>query len=277
MILRLTAAVGFGLVVAASVAEGQTAAVAAPPADPVPAHHTLTIESAALGESRVINVYTPPGYDSTAEPGYPVLYMPDGGVAEDFPHVANAIDSLIRLGAIRPVLVVGIENTERRRDMTGPTTVASDSTIAPRVGGSAAFRAFIRDELLPAIGARYRCSGERAVVGESLAGLFIVETFLLEPGLFDHYIALSPSLWWNDTALVRGAGGLISAADVADRTLYLASADEPEIVAATAALADTLRARAPNGLTLHHAPRPDLKHATIYRGAAPGAFVTVLR
>jgi hypothetical protein len=277
MTVRLCTAVGVCLVVAASAAEGQTAAGTAPAADPIPPHRALTIESAALGESRVINVYTPPGYDSTAARGYPVLYMPDGGIAEDFPHVANAIDSLIGLGAIGPMLVVGIENTERRRDMTGPTAVASDSMIAPRVGGSAAFRAFIRDELMPAIGERYRCSGESAIVGESLAGLFVVETFLLEPGLFDHYIALSPSLWWNDTELVRRAGALISAADATGRTLYLASADEPEIVAATAALADTVGTRAPNGLTLHHEPRPDLQHATIYRGAAPGAFVTVLR
>jgi hypothetical protein len=277
MTFRLSTAVGICLVVAASAAEGQTTAVAAPAADPIPPHHALTIESAVLGESRVVNIYTPPGYDSTAARRYPVLYMPDGGIAEDFPHVANAIDSLIGLGAIEPVLVVGIENTERRRDMTGPTSVASDSTIAPRVGGSAAFRAFIRDELMPQIKRRYRTSGETAIVGESLAGLFVVETFLLEPGLFDRYLALSPSLWWNDTELLRRAGDLLAANDATGRTLYLASADEPEIVAAAAALADTVRARAPKGLTLHHEPRPDLQHATIYRGAAPGAFVTVLR
>ena len=241
------------------------------------AQDTFTMVSKVLGETRVINVYTPPAYDSIAGSACRVLYMPDGGTAEDFPHISNAIDSLIGLGKIGPVMVVGIENTERRRDLTGPTIVPSDSTIAPRVGGSAAFRDFIRDELMPEIGARYRCTGRTAIVGESLAGLFVVETFLLEPDLFDAYIALSPSLWWNGGELVRTAGDRIEALAGEERTLYLASADEPEIVAATAELADTLSARAPSGLTLHHEPRPDLQHGTIFRGAAPGAFAKVLR
>lgn len=238
---------------------------------------SFTVHAAELDETRVINVFTPEGYDSAAAAGCRVLYMPDGGVGEDFPHVSGTIDSLIGLGAIAPVIVVGIENTERRRDLTGPTTVAEDSTIAPRVGGSAAFRGFIRDELMPLIRSRYACTGETAIVGESLAGLFIVETFLLEPELFDRYIALSPSLWWNGGALVGSAGVRAGSLDGLRRTLYLASADEPEIVSATAALADTLRARAPAGLTLYHEPRPDLQHATIYRGAAPEAFTRVLR
>jgi hypothetical protein len=79
--------------------------------------------------------------------GYPVLYMPDGGLQEDFPHVATTVDTAIRAGEMRPLIVVGIENTERRRGMTGPTQVDEDRKIAPRVGGSAAFRGFIRDEV----------------------------------------------------------------------------------------------------------------------------------
>jgi predicted alpha/beta superfamily hydrolase len=275
MTLRASALVIFGLAIAGDLL-AQSAATAPPP-DRVPPHQTFTIAARELGESRVINVYTPPGYDGITSTGCGVLYMPDGGIGEDFPHVANAIDSLIRLDRIRPVIVVGIENTERRRDLTGPTSVSSDSTIAPRVGGSAAFRRFIRDELIPEVRSRYRCTGETAIVGESLAGLFVVETFLTEPTLFDRYIALSPSLWWNGGALVDGAGRHAAEIGGLPRTLYLASADEPEIVAGTAALADTLRGRAPVGLTLLHVPRPDLQHGTIFRGAAPGAFAEVLR
>ena len=153
------------------------------------AHDTLTIQSLVLGETRTINVYTPPGY-SSGTGTFAVLYMPDGGMAEDFPHVAMTIDSLIRLKRIPPVLVVGIENTERRRDLTGATTVAKDSTIAPRVGGSAAFRDFIRDELIRRSIAGTVRPNQAAIVGESLAGLFVVETLLQEPGLFRGYIAL---------------------------------------------------------------------------------------
>jgi predicted alpha/beta superfamily hydrolase len=245
---------------------------AAPASDPVLPHQTFTIDSKVLGEPRRINLYTPPGYDEAADARYPVLYMPDGGVEEDFPHVTSDIDIAIRAGEMQPVIVVGIENTERRRDMTGPTEVEEDRKIAPRVGGSAAFRAFIRDELMPAIGQRVPGNTQTAIVGESLAGLFIVETFFLEPQLFDIYVALSPSLWWNAQALVRGASARLRAQPRLIRTLYLASAGDDDRGDAVKALSETLRTTAPKGLTWYYEPRPDLKHSTIYRAASPGVF-----
>lgn len=240
--------------------------------EPVPPHETFTIESAALGETRRINVYTPPGYQRYGTGEYPVLYMPDGGVAEDFPHVASAVDAAIRAGDMRRMIVVGIENTERRRDMTGPTEVEEDRRIAPRVGGSAAFRRFIGAELMPEVRRRYRASEESAIIGESLAGLFVVETFFLEPHLFDTYVALSPSLWWNGGALVRGADERIAAwrpRTRAGAVVYLSSADEDNIAPAAARLAESLRANAPPLLRWQYRPRPDLTHATIYRAEAP--------
>jgi predicted alpha/beta superfamily hydrolase len=263
--------------VAVPLAAQSPGAAGAPPSDSTPIHTTFVIESRAVGETRTINVYTPPGYGTSAGQTYPVLYMPDGGLAEDFPHIVNTIDSLIARHLIRPVLVVGIENTQRRRDLTGPTTVASDSAIAPRVGGSAAFREFIRDELMPEIRRRYRCTDEASIVGESLAGLFIVETFLLEPSLFRRYIALSPSVWWNGGALIRLAEPRIRSLDRTERTLFFASADETQIAPGTSALAATLRAVAPRSLRWSYAPRPDLHHDTIFRAVVPAAFASVLK
>ena len=63
--------------------------------------------------------------------------VPDGGVAEDFLHVAGLVQVSVGNGTMRPFLLVGIENTERRRDMTGPTENENDRKIAPRVGGCA--------------------------------------------------------------------------------------------------------------------------------------------
>src|SRR5512139_918794 len=139
---------------------------------------TFTVDSKVLGERRVINVYVPPDYAKT-EARYPVLYMPDGGMAEDFPHVVGAVDVSIKNEVIRPVIVVGIENTERRRDLVGPTTVAEEQQAAPHAGGADRFRRFLRDELKPLIAARYRTTAESAIIGESLAGLFVVETFIV--------------------------------------------------------------------------------------------------
>ncbi|HVX89126.1 MAG TPA: alpha/beta hydrolase-fold protein [Gemmatimonadales bacterium] len=252
------------------------AALALVSTDSTPPHTTFTLDSRHTGEARVINVYTPPGYDGTARRRYPVLYMPDGGVAEDFPHVVVTVDSLIRNGVIPATLVVGIENTQRRRDMTGPTRIASDSAIAPRVGGSAAFRAFIRDELIPEIGRRYRVNGDRAIVGESLAGLFIVETMLAEPRLFRRYIALSPSLWWNDDALLRTAP--VQAARIPSGTaIWLSMAGEPGIGPQSDTLDTILRASLRRGVRHTYHPRPDLTHGTIYLGESPRALAETLR
>lgn len=225
-----------------------------------------------LGETRRINVYTPPNYAAAGETRYPLLYMPDGGVEEDFPHVIRTVDEAIRSGELRPLIVIGIENTERRRDMTGPTEVASDREIAPHVGGSANFRAFIRDELMPAVRERVRGSGETGIMGESLAGLFVVETFLLEPVLFDHYIAMSPSLWWNHQALLRSAADKLRALPTRPTTFFLTVAGDDDIDNAVATLADSLRAASPATLTFWFKPMPGEFHSTIYRASSPSAL-----
>ena len=238
---------------------------------------TFTIASRVLGEVRRINVYAPPGYAASPDARLPVLYMPDGGMGEDFLHVAGLVQVSVGNGTMRPFLLVGIENTERRRDMTGPTTVEADRRIAPRVGGSQAFRTFIRTELMPEVTARYRTTDETAIVGESLAGLFVVETFLLEPDLFDGYVAIDPSLWWNGERLVREAGDRLRARPATGTTLYLASSAEQGIAEPTRRLAAVLERGAVPGLTWHHAPMPEEQHATIYHPAALRAFRTLFR
>ena len=240
-------------------------------AAPLTIGETFTIESRILGETRRINVYAPPGYAESPETRVPVLYMPDGGMAEDFLHVAGLVQVSVGNGTMRPFLLVGIENTQRRRDMTGPTENPEDRKIAARVGGSEAFRRFIRDELMPQVRSRYRTTDETAIVGESLAGLFVVETFFAERGLFDHYIALDPSLWWNNEALVKRAGERLRT-PAPGASLWLASSDEPRIVAATARLAEALRANPSAGLRWHYEPMPEEKHSTIYHPAALRAF-----
>ena len=145
------------------------------------------------------------------------------------------------------------------------------------MGGSAAFRRFLGEELIPAVEARYRTTGERAIVGESLAGLFIVETFLDQPALFSHYVALDPSVWWDAGAVLDSAPVRLAAFDPAPRTLYLATSNVPDIAAGTARLAALLVFAAPPGLRWAYAPRPDLTHATIFRGVGPAALASALR
>lgn len=249
-------------------------ASAAEKAAPLVIGDTFTIDSKILKETRRINVYTPPG---PAGSPLPVLYMPDGGIAEDFLHVAGLVQVSVGNGTMRPFLLVGIENTERRRDMTGPTENEQDKKIAPHVGGSAAFRAFLRDELMPEIKARYRTTQETAIVGESLAGLFVVETFLLEPDLFDTYIAFDPSLWWNNQKLVNTAAERFQARPTLQKTLYLANSDAEMIPGVIQRFVEILGKTAPPGVHWHLEKMPEEHHSTIYHPAALKAFRAVLK
>ena len=246
----------------------------AAPATPLVIGESFTLESKALGETRRINVYRPQPWGLDPKAPLPVLYMPDGGIGEDFLHVAGLVQVLTGNGSMRPFLLVGIENTERRRDMTGPSTDPQDRKIAPRIGGSAAYRSFLRDELMPQVRQRYPTTDERALIGESLAGLFVVETLLQEPTLFNSYIALDPSLWWNKGALLASAPKLLPAVAKAKPHVFLASSGQPELAGSTARLAVLLQQASPSPLVKYQ-PLPDETHATIYHPAALQALRTL--
>src|SRR5690606_30389931 len=103
----------------------------------------------------------------------------------------------------------------------------------------------------PMIEARYRTTKESALIGESLAGLFVIETFLEEPTLFDGYIAADPSLWWNQISLVRESGPNLAWWSAGDKQLYIATAQMQEGVALLLSL---LEIYAPPGVTWRHEP-----------------------
>lgn len=273
-----------GLAVASTIALAgfdHRPATAAEPAQPLAIGQTFTIDSKVLGEVRRINVHLPPGYDEHTGVRYPVLYMLDGGIHEDFLHIAGLVEVETGDDSTVPTILVGIENTQRRRDLTGPTSDPRELAIAPVVGQSATFRRFMRDELMPQVRARYRTNGRRAIVGESLAGLFVVETLLEQPSLFDTYIAVDPSLWWNQDALVKWAPRRLAVMPPGVRTLYLACSrdgcpDGKDAESAIPRFAAVLRERAPNQLhwSLHRFPRET--HATVFHPAAMDAFRDVL-
>lgn len=249
---------------------------AASPAAPLVIGESFAIASQVLNETRHINVYAARAWDTPADAPLPVLYMPDGGVAEDFLHVAGLLQVSVANGTMRPFMLVGIENTQRRRDLTGPTGDPKDRAIAPVVGGAAAYRSFIRDELMLQVRQRYRVTPETAIVGESLAGLFVVETFLLEPQLFDHYFAFDPSLWWNRGALPSQAASLLASHGGGRHTLYLASSSEAGIAGEVQRLQQVLAGSAPKDLDWHVERMPQETHGTIYHPAALKAFRAVL-
>lgn len=225
---------------------------------------TFTIDSKVLGERRTVNVYVPPEYVKGGS--FPVLYMPDGGMNEDFPHVVGSVDVSIKNAIIRPLIVVGVQNTKRKRDLAPITEIPEEQQLAPEAGGSAKFRAFLRDELKPAIAARYRTTAESGIIGESAAGLFVMETFIEEPTMFDHYIAVDPSVWWNERHLVRHAYSKLAWWSAGERSLYIANSSEGD-AEGVAMLTHALASYAPP-VAWTFEPMPDELHGTIYPRAA---------
>lgn len=225
------------------------------------------LPSAIMGGARTINVWLPPGY-TEGKQRYPVLYLLDGGVEQDFHHISGLAQLGTIVGTTRDMIVVGIESVDRRNELAFP--VATDAKLKadyPTAGQSERFRRFIAAELKPWVERSYRTSGEDALIGESLAGLFVVETMLRAPDLFDDWIAISPSLWWDNEALVKAAPGLLAKAR---GRLWLTVANEQGM--GVAPFAAMLKDSAPGTLNLIYAPRPDETHATIYHGAALAAL-----
>ena len=243
--------------------------------DTIPQHETFTIQSKQVGEDRLINVWTPENY-KTAMDTLPVMYMADGGIKEDFPHIANTLSELIKAKKIQPIILVGIENTQRRRDLTGFTEVAKDKEIAPVVGGSEKFRAFIKDELIPEINKRYRTTDKRSIIGESASGLFVMETFFLTPEMFDNYIAFDPSLWWNNHYLVRTAKEHLAKFPTDEKRLWFAGSNATDISPYTKELANIFETQNIPMLKWNYSDESKEEHRTIFRATKEKAIVWTL-
>lgn len=243
--------------------------------DPIPEHNSITIASKYVNENRVINIWTPPNYKDSNE-SFPVLYMPDGGIKEDFPHIANTLAKLLEENKIPPFILVGIENTERGRDLTGSSEAEDDKQYCPITDGAKNFRAFISEELIPEINKRYRTQPKKGIIGESLAGLFVMETFFTKPKTFDFYIAMDPSLWWNNNYLASNANTLLTRLPEKDIKLWFAGSSVEDISQYTKQVEKALQNNAPLNLTWKYSDEPNEQHNTIFRATKEKALIWTL-
>lgn len=239
---------------------------------PIVIGRSYQVASQVLGGKRRVNVYLPAGY-ADAKRRFSVLYLIDGGEAEDFHHITGLVQVAAFSGRTQELIVVGIEGVDRKHDLTPPSQLPADLQKLPTSGGAAAYRRFLVEELQPWVTARYRTTGHTALIGESLAGLFVTETFLRAPRSFDDYIAISPSLWWNAEALSREAPELLGAGGFQGRRLYLSIADEGgEMRSGVDRLVQALKAGGLEGLDWRFDPRPDERHDSIYHPVALSAL-----
>lgn len=237
-----------------------------PTTTPITFGDSIAIPSAALNDTRTVNVVMPLDYAKQPEKHWPVVYVIDGGVDQDLVHVAGTQWLGAMWGRNQDAIVVGIATKDRRAELVGPTRDKELLAKYPTAGGSAAFRAFIRDEVKPMVAARYRTNGQDVVIGESLAGLFILETWLREPTLFGGYGAISPSLWWDKEALSLEAAKLVAAGQKGHPLYLTVEREGQDAHSAVDRIVATLNRP---GITACYAPRHDLTHATIYHTVSP--------
>ena len=197
--------------------------------DPITIGETVTIQSKILGEERTILVSTPPGYEQSSQ-RYPVLYMTDGSA--HFTHTRGTVDFLARNGLMPQVVVVGINNTDRTRDLL-PTHVAS-RTVGGRVfenptsGGAPKFLDFFERELFSFVEANYRTLPMKLFTGHSFGGLFALNAFFTRPTMFNAVISVSPNISWDEDHALSQANSFFDDRDELNVTLFVAMADEEE-------------------------------------------------
>lgn len=201
----------------ASVPEQQTG-------EPITIGHRYKLESKVLRETRSYLVHKPSGYDFS-EQRYAVVVLLDG--EGNFQHVSATLDQLANTGRAMPMLLVGIENTDRQRDFTPPMTSAKlDDKPNGVLGGAPQFLTFIADELLPHIDRTYRTRPTRILIGHSYGGLFAVHALFNRPETFKAYIVISPSLWWDNQALAKQADQFVADHQNLQAAVYMTMGNE---------------------------------------------------
>ncbi len=185
-----------------------------------------SLQSEILGEQRKVWVYVPNGGDQDicSKQKYPVVYLLDGPG-----HFLSVVGMIHQLSTTNgntlcpEMIVVGIENTVRSRDLT--PTETSEGPLAENSGGGENFIAFLEKELMPYVEAHYPTQPYRMLIGHSLGGLTAMHILLHHPDLFNAYISIDPSMWWDDRHLLSEAGDLLKEKDFTGKSLYLGIAN----------------------------------------------------
>jgi predicted alpha/beta superfamily hydrolase len=230
----------------------------------------IEVYSQLLDENRLLNIYLPVGYYSDSLKSYPLIYLLDGSEDEDFIHVAGIVQfgtfSWIKM--LPESIVVGIANVDRKRDFTYPSKNKLDQKDFPTSGHSARFISFLEKELQTFIASNYRTSGTSTIIGQSLGGLLASEILLKKPELFDNYLIVSPSLWWDDGSLLKTS----AEAYTSNKAIYIAVGNEGEVMEQSArALYEQLKEEQKENTQLYFdfledKSHGDALHEAVYRG-----------
>ena len=167
-----------------------------------------SLYSKTLGEERKVWVHVPDGVAAGSKQRYPVVYLLDGDA--HFPSVEGMIQQLSEVNGntiVPDMILVGIPNTDRLRDLTPSRArtgyMPGDTSSVRNSGGGENFTAFIEKELIPHIDSLYPTAPYKMLIGHSLGGLMVINTLVHHPRLFNAYLAIDPSMWWDNQKLLH--------------------------------------------------------------------------
>lgn len=240
------------------------------------------IQSKELGEKRILNIYLPEGYKAEEATKYPVIYLLDGSADEDFIHIAGLVqfNSFEWINQVPKSIVVGIATVDRRRDFTFPTTIEKDKKRFPTSGYSDRFIAFIEKELQPFIDKKYKTTTSKTIIGQSLGGLLETEILLKKPNLFNKYVIVSPSIWWDNGSILNLDSPVFQENFGQQTEIYIAVGKEgltpteiPRVMEVDAnLLAEKIKATKSKSIKVYFDYFPQENHATILHPAASNSF-----
>lgn len=217
-----------------------------------------SLNSGILKEKRLIEVFVPQDYKPGSADKYDVLYVLDGG-NWNTGLVTKVQNFLEDEGYMPSTIVVSILGIDRNKDLS-PTHIANWKTS----GGADKFLSFIKDELIPYINKKYPSNGDNTLWGHSLGGLFVVNTLLNEPKTFKSYIAVDPSLWWDNCYIPRIAPARLAALAGLNITLFMSGREGKDGQSMKIDTMDmVLKKAAPKGLIWKTNIYPDETHSSV--------------
>lgn len=224
---------------------------------------STTMYSAALGEDRTHHIYLPDDFDP--QKTYSVVYLLDGGLDEDFLHVAGLVQFFRLTFRMPDCIVVGIRNVDRKRDFTFHTERKDLKKDYPTTGHSGRFIRYIEEELQPHIAKSYKTGPARYLIGQSLGGLLATEILVTKPQMFTHYFIVSPSLWWDEESLLNHLPGRYATTDRQPEFVYIATGrgEDPMMQREAKALYDSLLNAKKAGSRVSFNAMEKENHATI--------------
>lgn len=221
-----------------------------------------TLKSKILNEERTLNIYLPYGFDKTKS--YPVIYLLDGSINEDFIHVSGLVQFFNQMYSMPETIVVGIANVDRKRDFTFHTDLKDLQKDYPTTGHSEKFISFFEKELKPYVESQFKTT-DTYLFGQSLGGLLATEILLKKPEMFNNYFIISPSLWWDDESLLKQAKELLNKSSDTKKFVYISvgKGEHPVMVKDAESIYDILKNSGKKNWKVEYKMMEGDNHATI--------------